>query len=393
MLVFGARPNLMKIAPLYREMLARTRITPVLVNTGQHSDELMSDVFIEALGLPRPDVHLQLGRSSPTQQFTQVIENLQPIIGSVRPDVCVVVGDRSATVAATIAAATAGVSVARVEAGLRSGNRSMPEERARVIIDRLADFLFTSVDQADENLVAEGMPVERIHRVGNVMIDALNWIMPRLPHCETRRRYGIPATRYGVVTLHRPENVDDPETLAGIIAGLELVGRRVPLVFPIDPRLRQRLVAAAIDFDTTVLHPVPPMSYPEFISVLSEARVVLTDSAGVQEEAGALGLPCLALRRVTERSTVPDCGLHELVGSTRDEIEVAAERVLAQGEWRRTRPPLWDGAAAHRIVDVLESHALSMGKPPGEGDRRGASEVGLIPAARSAGAERGLGAN
>ncbi len=357
MLVFGARPNFMKIAPLYKALCQRSGCSTILVHTGQHFDQAMSDSFINALGLPQPDVHLQVGSGTQAQQIARIMEKLEPVLQTTRPDVTVVVGDVSSTLAAALASATVDVPIAHVEAGLRSRDWSMPEERNRVLTDRLSQYLFTPSADADDNLVAEGIDRDRIFCVGNVMIDTLDWVLPRLPHKETRCKYNISCSRFALVTLHRPANVDHPQTLYPIVRGLEALGDRLPVYFAIHPRTQQRIKEFGIRFCEKRIRPLPPLSYPEFISLLSEAALVLTDSGGIQEEAAVLGVPCLTVRENTERPITLKFGFNELVRADEQAIVAAAERAIAKERRQAVRPPLWDGQAAERIIEILLDRA------------------------------------
>lgn len=352
-LIFGARPNYMKIAPLYRAMTQDPGCSPVLVNTGQHFDSAMSDVFVDALDLPRPDIDLQVGPGSQAQQIARVMYRLEPVLQSVEPDVILVVGDVSSTLAAALVAATMGIPVGHVEAGLRSRDWTMPEERNRVLTDRLSRYLFTPSEDADENLKTEGIEASRIFCVGNVMIDSLDWVLPRLARTKTKRKYGVPDRQFALVTIHRPSNVDESQVLSEIVKGLEAVGERLPVFFSIHPRTQQRLIEFGITLNTNRIRPLPPLCYPEFISLLSEATFVLTDSGGIQEEAMVLGIPCLTLRESTERPITLKFGCNELVTATRTAIVAAADRALSRQGTKGQRPPLWDGNAASRIIEIL----------------------------------------
>ncbi len=357
LLVFGARPNYMKIAPLYRAMVEEPSCAPILVNTGQHFDREMAEVFVDGLGLPQPDFDLEVGPCSQAEQIARVLLKLEPILRASEPDVTVVVGDVNSTLAAALASATVGVPVAHVEAGLRSRDWSMPEERNRVLTDRLSRYLFTPSEDANENLSAEGIERDRIHFVGNVMIDTLDWVLPRLPRAETKAKYDVPDNGYGLVTLHRPSNVDDAEVLREIVCGLETVGQRLPLFFTVHPRTERRLADFSIPLRREWVRPLPPLGYPEFISLLSDASFVITDSGGIQEESTVLGIPCLTMRANTERPITLACGSNELVRSTRQQIVDATDRALTRKTGPR-RPPLWDGSAAGRIVAILCNGAV-----------------------------------
>lgn len=353
MLVFGARPNFMKIAPVFREMTARGDFEPVLVHTGQHFDEAMSDQFLRVLELPRPDVHLEVGSGTETWQTAQIMTRLEPVIAELRPDVGVVVGDVTSTLAAALALSMAKVPVAHVEAGLRSRDWTMPEERNRVVVDRISRFLLTPSEDADENLVAEGIEPSYVHRVGNVMIDSLDWVLPRLDAAQVAARYGVGDERFGLVTLHRAGNVDDDAVLKGLVGALGEIAGRLPLLFPVHPRTRKRMDALGLSFDGTRVRALPPLDYSDFTALLSRCSLVLTDSGGIQEEAVVLGVPCLTLRDNTERPITLQTGLNKLAGTDPAAVVALAEETLGGPARPASRPPLWDGRAASRVVDVL----------------------------------------
>ncbi len=353
LLVFGARPNFMKVAPLYRAMTANDEFEAVLVHTGQHFDRAMSEEFLEVLELPTPDVHLGVGAGTQAVQIAEVMRRLERVMTDVRPDITVVVGDVTSTLAAALTSATLDIPVAHVEAGLRSRDWGMPEERNRVLTDRLSRFLFTPSADADQNLLAEGIAPERIFFVGNVMMDSLDWVLPRMSVAAAQETYGVAGRPYGLVTLHRPSNVDSAAVLAGILSALEDVAADVQLLFPVHPRTRQRLDTFGLHIDAPGLEVLPPMRYDLFTALLSGASIVLTDSGGIQEEATALGVPCLTLRDNTERPVTLASGGNELVGADPERILAAARRRLAAPPGAVDRPPLWDGATAGRILDVL----------------------------------------
>ena len=374
LLVFGARPNFMKIAPLYRAMRSRPGWEPVLVHTGQHFDASMSGDFIRSLELPVPDVHLDVGPGSQAGQIAEIMKRLEPVILDRAPDVTVVVGDVSSTLAAALTAATLGVPVAHVEAGLRSRDWSMPEERNRVLVDRLSAYLFTPSPDADDNLAAEGIPAERVHNVGNVMIDSLDWVLPRMRPEWVRRPFGVAAGGYGLVTLHRAGNVDEPLVLLRVMAALAEVAAELPLLFPVHPRTAARIAGLrgpnatdgmGVPEDGDAIRLLPPLSYTEFVALLAGAALVLTDSGGIQEEATVLGVPCLTLRENTERPITVEYGANELVGTDPRRIVAAATRRLSGRRPAARRPPGWDGRTAGRIVDVLET-ASRGGSPRGD---------------------------
>jgi UDP-N-acetylglucosamine 2-epimerase (non-hydrolysing) len=359
LLVYGTRPNFVKIAPIYREMQRRDGIDPVLVHTGQHFDAAVSADVIEALELPTADIHLEVGPGTQPSQIATIMTRLEPVYEKVRPDCTIVVGDVSSTLAAALVSDILGAPVAHVEAGLRSFNWSMPEERNRVLTDRLSRWLFAPSADAVENLANEGTPPERIHLVGNVMIDSLDWVMPRLDIGEVRQRYGVADTDFGLVTLHRAGNVDDDAVLAGLLAALSEIAQSLPLLFAVHPRTQQRLEASKTT-STGGLSFLPPMPYTDFIALMSAARLVLTDSGGIQEEAVVLGTPCLTLREETERPITLTEGRNEVVGLMPAAIVKAASARLTRPRSDCTpfRPPLWDGHTAERIVAAIVAGLL-----------------------------------
>jgi UDP-N-acetylglucosamine 2-epimerase (non-hydrolysing) len=364
--VVGARPNFVKIAPLLREMARRPQIEPVLVHTGQHYDPRMSDGFFDALAIPAPDVNLGVGSGSHAQQTAEVMKRLEPVMDAVRPDVVLVVGDVNSTLAAALVASKLDIRVAHVEAGLRSFDRSMPEEINRIVTDTIADDLFATEESAVMNLAREGIPAERVHFVGNVMIDALRLARPLWQASSVFRDLGLdPDRRYGVVTLHRPANVDDPHRLRDMVNALGELAAHLPLIFPVHPRVRTRLAREAV----TWLVPsggVPghgvvctePLGYLDFIALVSRAAVVLTDSGGIQEETTMLAVPCLTLRENTERPVTVTHGTNQIIGVAPRRIVEAGLRALEHPPVPQAPPPLWDGHAAARIVDVLLGVAI-----------------------------------
>ena len=346
--VVGARPNFMKVAPVHRR-LAALGVAQRLVHTGQHYDASMSKVFFQDLGLPAPDVHLGVGSDAPARQTARIMIAFEEFCTAQRPDLVLVSGDVNSTLAAALVAAKQGIALGHIEAGLRSFDRRMPEELNRVITDQLAGLLFTTEESANQNLRREGVADERIHFVGNCMVDTL------LEHIEAAlakapwQELELEPESYALLTLHRPSNVDDPQALGDLLAAIAEVAKRLPVLFPIHPRTRERLAAAAAVVPAT-LRICDPLPYLSFLGLMARARLVLTDSGGIQEETTALDVPCLTLRDNTERPVTMTHGSNRLVGTDRERILAAVEEIL-NGGWRHaTRPPLWDGKAADRIV-------------------------------------------
>lgn len=356
--VVGARPNFMKIAPLI-EAMRRHDIPQVLIHTGQHYDERMSELFFRDLAIPEPDINLGIGSGSHAQQTADIMRCFEPVLESERPDLVVVVGDVNSTVACSLVAAKMGIPIAHVEAGLRSFDRSMPEEINRVLTDAMASLLFATEPSGVENLKREGIAPERIYFVGNVMIDTLlrcRGQALRLPTLETLglRRNGH-APPYAVVTLHRPSNVDDIGQLRRLLEALGELASRLPVVFPIHPRTRERIAGNGLEGLLSKLQTTDPMGYLEFLGLMSQAALVITDSGGIQEETTVLGVPCLTVRENTERPVTIEFGTNRLVGRDSRQLLAAALEVLNGGAQRRALPELWDGHAAERIVKVIAS--------------------------------------
>ena len=346
--VAGARPNFMKIKPVM-DALDRRGISQTLVHTGQHYDVAMSDVFFADLGLRQPDHHLDVGSGSHAWQTGQVMLAFEGLVEDEHPDVVVVVGDVNSTVACSLVAAKAGCLVAHVEAGLRSRDWSMPEEVNRVVTDRVSDYLFAPSQDAVENLRGEGYRDDQVHLVGNVMVDTLLANLDRALASDVLTRLKLSVGSYGLVTLHRPGNVDDPQVLRGILDALAVVARELPLVLPIHPRTRPALEQMGVPEGVVV---IPPQGYLDFIALEASARVVLTDSGGVQEEATVLNVPCLTLRDNTERPVTVTQGTNRVVGTDPARIVSAAHEVLSSAPQAR-RPALWDGHAGERIADTI----------------------------------------
>lgn len=353
LVVAGARPNFMKIAPLLREMRTRESLEATLVHTGQHYDAAMSDAFFADLGIPAPDVNLGVGSGSHGAQTAEVLRGIEALLLAEPPDAVLVVGDVNSTVAAALAAVKLGIPVAHVEAGLRSFDRAMPEEINRVLTDQISEWLFTTEPAAEPNLLREGISRERIHFAGNVMIDTLLANLARAQGQGAVARLGLAPRSYAVLTLHRPSNVDDPDKLRALFDVLEEIHRELPVVFPVHPRTRAA-IAGGLGGQAPKLRTIDPLGYLEFLELMSGARLVLTDSGGIQEETTALGIPCITLRDNTERPVTVTHGTNVVVGSDPARIRTEVRRIL-QGDGKAGRTPEgWDGQAARRIVDVLE---------------------------------------
>jgi UDP-N-acetylglucosamine 2-epimerase (non-hydrolysing) len=350
--VVGARPNFVKMAPVVAE-LQRRRPTAnhVVVHTGQHYAPELSEIFIDQLGIPEPTHRLEIGSGSHAEQTARIMERLEPLIAADPPDLAFIAGDVNSTLAAALVLVKLGVPYAHVESGLRSFDRSMPEEVNRIVADEFADHLFAHSEEAVENLRREGVESERIHLVGNTMIDTLCRLEPRFRKLRAAERLGLETRRFVLVTLHRPSLVDGP-LLPEVLEQLQAVAERVPVVFPVHPRTRRRLRALERYPDIRFLEPV---GYLEFLSLEADAVAVLTDSGGVQEETTFLGVPCFTLRAATERPVTTRVGTNVVLGLDPSRIPEIADATVARGR-RHDVPPLWDGRASERIADiVLES--------------------------------------
>ena len=370
--VVGARPNFVKIAPLMKEMTRYSGISPVLVHTGQHYERLMSDQFFTDMEIPPPDFHLGVGSGSHAVQTAEVMQRLEPILDTMRPDVVLVVGDVNSTLAAALTAAKLRIPVAHVEAGLRSFDRTMPEEINRLLTDAVSDFLFVTETSGQQNLVAEGIASEKIHFVGNVMIDALQAFRHRWASSSVFRRLQLDAScPYAVLTLHRPSNVDDPVILMNFLEALEVLARHISIIFPLHPRvkhqlLRQGYLCGPKQNSGEPVHNkgityLEALGYLDFIALMSRACLVLTDSGGIQEETTVLQVPCLTLRDTTERPVTISHGTNRVIGTDPSRILGEALRTMDDPPRPDGRPPLWDGQAAHRIVKILHDHHTGRG--------------------------------
>ena len=357
--VAGARPNFMKLAPVMSALAAEGG-EQSLVHTGQHYDGQMSDIFFNQLGLPLPDVNLGVGSASHAVQTAEVMLRFEPILKQRRPDLVLVYGDVNSTVAAALVARKMGIPVGHVEAGLRSFDRSMPEEINRVLTDRLSDLLFAPSPDGDLNLAKEGVPSDSVHRVGNTMIDTLIRLLPKAKESGIIKSLGVEPQNYVLVTLHRPSNVDSQESLARIFAALSHIARQVPVVFPLHPRTRERIRAFGVEVSPAV-QLYSPLGYLEFIALQKEALAVVTDSGGIQEETTFLGVPCFTLRDNTERPITLTQGTNRLVPE--DELGSLPELVSRVSPGRSGRehdpPALWDGKSGWRIASVIvEWHCM-----------------------------------
>lgn len=351
--VSGARPNFMKVAPILWDAATRPGIHAQLVHTGQHYDQKMSKLFFEQLRIPKPDVDLEVGSGSHAVQTAEVMKRFEGVLITRRPDVVVVVGDVNSTVACALTAVKLGIPTAHVEAGLRSFDRSMPEEINRIVTDAICDWLFVSEPSGMTNLKNEGVDPRRIHFVGNVMIDTLVACREQFDRSVDLATFGVKSNDYVVLTLHRPASVDDSATFRGLLQAIKHVQRSLPIVFPVHPRTRKALLNESVDLPNVRL--VEPLGYLEFMKLVSHARFVMTDSGGIQEETTYLGVPCVTLRTSTERPVTCDEGSNLLVGLDPSRIVAAAEIAAKRERASHHVPELWDGHAAKRILDVLEN--------------------------------------
>jgi UDP-N-acetylglucosamine 2-epimerase (non-hydrolysing) len=356
--VVGARPNFMKAAPLIRRMAADPAgFSQVLVHTGQHYDESMSQVFFNELDLPRPDINLSVGSDTHASQTAQIMMKFEPVVLEHQPDWVCVPGDVNSTLACALVCSKLGVRVAHVEAGLRSFDRSMPEEINRVLTDQISDLLLTPSCDAGENLLKEGVSAEKIRLVGNIMIDTLVHLLPKAEQRWPLLSENLGLRRYALATLHRPSNVDHMETLLQILAAFRDLSRDLPVVFPVHPRTRQRIAQSGFGSHKDQLRLIEPLGYLDFLALQAHAALVLTDSGGVQEETTYLGIPCLTLRPNTERPVTITHGTNQLVASERDAIVSAAVKALegnSSGEQRKP-PEFWDGHTSGRIMEALRA--------------------------------------
>lgn len=360
-LICAARPNFMKVAPLYHALKREAWAHPIIVHTGQHYDLNMSDAFFHDLGLPAPDMHLGVGSGTHAEQTARVMMAYEKILAEQRPDLVIVVGDVNSTMAATLTAAKLGIKVAHLEAGLRSYDRTMPEEINRMVTDILADMLWTPSRDAIDNLLKEGISSNKIHLVGNIMIDSLEMLRESIESEKTYQDFGLLPKGYGVVTLHRPSNVDDPQILKQLLDTLQEIAQTKPLIFPIHPRTRKNLEAnnllGALEGSSRLFLP-EPINYIRFMNLVFNCHFVITDSGGIQEETTYLGIPCLTVRENTERPITITHGTNQLCRI--DQLKQKAEEIL-NGNGRQPGPiEFWDGKTAERIVQILRDLRLSV---------------------------------
>ncbi len=365
--VVGARPNFMKIAPIAEELKKIPTIEHCMVHSGQHYDELLSGNFFADLNLPKPDVNLQVGSGSQAQQTAEIMKRIEPVLLDYKPQMLLVVGDVNSTLAAALTAAKLRIPIAHIEAGLRSFDMSMPEEVNRKLTDAISDLLFVTEESGVENLKREGVSAEKIFMVGNVMIDCLLRHRERATRSQILDRLGVRQSEscgcpYGVLTLHRPSNVDDLETLRGILSAVSHLAAEMPIFFPIHPRTQKNIESFGLrryfsaSGSRKGIVPLDPVGYLDFIALNDQARLVLTDSGGVQEETTVLGVPCLTLRENTERPATVKYGTNQIVGVNPERILEAGRVLLRQPARSTRRPPLWDGHTSQRIVGILEQH-------------------------------------
>ena len=359
--VVGARPNFMKMAPVLTLLDQEPAVTTTLIHTGQHYDRNLSEVFFDELGMKRPDVSLNVGSGPHGAQTGQILERIEEVFRTASDnhspfDRVVVVGDVNSTMAATLAAVKLSIPVAHIEAGLRSFDRSMPEEINRLVTDSVSDMLFVSELSGVENLRQEGHADNTIHLVGNVMIDTLRNLLPVAKSRGTLDELGLVRGKYGVITMHRPSNVDDPEVFSALLDALIVTSKSIPLVFPVHPRTEQRLKDSGLQakLETAdAIHMLGPLGYLDFLALTSQSRLIVTDSGGLQEESTVLGIPCLTLRANTERPITVEQGTSTLVGSDSAILQDLLEQVLKDSYKKGVCPELWDGKAAERIVSIL----------------------------------------
>ena len=356
--IVGARPNFMKMAPVHKRMLASPEFEPTLIHTGQHYDDAMSQTFFVDLGMPEPDIYLGVGSGSHAEQTGAILTEIEKVLMDLRPDLVIVVGDVNSTIAASLVAAKANIPVAHIEAGLRSFDRSMPEEINRICTDAIAEILFVTEPSGRDNLLREGKDAQKIHFVGNVMIDSLIDHLEKSNSSRVLQTLSIEAQEYSLLTLHRPSNVDDPTTLSRILSAVEMIQKELPLIFPIHPRTRKMIDSFGYSEKVKTMSDLvltEPLRYLDFLHLMANARLVLTDSGGIQEETTYLGIPCLTLRENTERPITIEIGTNRLVGMDTKRIVGEAFLALNGKHVHGSIPSLWDGKASERIITILAS--------------------------------------
>ena len=355
--VVGARPNFIKIAPIMREMKNSDHFACTLLHTGQHYDSKMNDIFFDQLQIPEPDFNLEVGSGTIPEQISKIINRFDPILKEQQPDAIIVVGDVNSTIACAMVAAYNNIPIIHIEAGLRSFDRNMPEEINRVLTDQISTLLFTTEPSAEENLINEGISKEKIHFVGNVMVDSLLQFLPVADKNadELFKKLKIKDQEFALLTLHRPSNVDDLSALRAILSAIAELAQETRVVFPMHPRVKKKVEYFNLDHLLKSIITVPPIPYLDTICLINHSKVVLTDSGGIQEETTMLGVPCLTLRKNTERPITIERGTNHLIGSNKQKILTETRRIFnTQKEPGKSRPKFWDGHAAKRIVDVLK---------------------------------------
>jgi UDP-N-acetylglucosamine 2-epimerase (non-hydrolysing) len=366
--IVGARPNFMKIAPLMAEYKRHPEIEAILVHTGQHYDEKMSEQFFDQLNIPKPDINLGVGSASYAVQTAEIMRRFEPVILEHKPDLVLVVGDVNSTIACALVAAHLRVKVAHVEAGLRSYDRQMPEEINRVLTDAISDYLFVSEPSGMINLKNEGIAEEKVFLVGNVMIDSLSCNLAQAQKSQILGELGLQEKRYAILTLHRPSNVDDPQVLENLLEVMDLIGNHLPLIFPVHPRTLKNIMKFSrgrqinqIESQAVISRKkgvwfIDPLGYLDFLKLMAYAKVVFTDSGGIQEETTILKVPCLTLRNNTERPITVEVGSNKIIGTDPQAIFASFEQIMSNDKVQCGTPELWDGCAAERIVKILLSH-------------------------------------
>jgi len=356
-LIAAARPNFMKIAPLYHALKKEDWANPIIVHTGQHYDINMSDAFFKDLNLPEPGIHLGIGSGSHAEQTGKVMIAYEKVLLEHRPDLVIVVGDVNSTMAATLSAVKLGIKVAHLEAGLRSFDRTMPEEINRLVTDSLVDILWTPSPDGDENLMREGVAREKIVRVGNIMIDSLEMLRPSIEDQAVYKEFNVNKGEYGLITLHRPSNVDSPEVLSSICNIFINISKKIPLIFPVHPRTRKSLEKFGLMDElerSTGIFLSEPINYIRFMNLVFNCRLAITDSGGIQEETTYLGIPCLTMRPNTERPITVDQGTNRLC--TIDNLEGSVETIITKKDTKISAPELWDGHTADRVVQSVKRY-------------------------------------